>query len=240
MFFQRIAIVALICCGSSVALAADKEPAVREGSLAWRLARHVPEIAFSGQELGDVIDFMRDVTGTNIFVNWRALETIDIKHEAPVTLRLTDQKFEDCLSGIMAAVATKKGKPKFTVEDGVIFISADADPKKPFARVTAPVIPEKQDFVIPEINFAGQGLSDVLDFLKDVSKLKTAPDWDALKKAGITKESPATPRLRDIKFSTALKIVLESVSDGKMPIVCTFKDGEVTITTEPKAEKTAK
>ena len=48
-----------------------------------QLDRRLPEINFNGNAFGDVVDFLRDVTGANIFVNWRALETAGISKDAP-------------------------------------------------------------------------------------------------------------------------------------------------------------
>src|SRR5215210_8050321 len=38
------------------------------------LSTILPEVKFQGSPLKDVFDFLRDVSGANIHVNWRALE----------------------------------------------------------------------------------------------------------------------------------------------------------------------
>ena len=38
-----------------------------------RLDRQLPEVNFKGQGLSDVMDFLRDVSGAEIFVNWRLI-----------------------------------------------------------------------------------------------------------------------------------------------------------------------
>ena len=42
------------------------------------LSRTLPEISFDGNSLGDVIDFLHDVTGQAIDVNWQALDAAGV------------------------------------------------------------------------------------------------------------------------------------------------------------------
>src|SRR4029079_10387367 len=50
-----------------------------------QLDRRLPEINFAGQGLADVIDFLRDVSGSNIFVNLRALVAAGFNNKGSVT-----------------------------------------------------------------------------------------------------------------------------------------------------------
>ena len=99
-------------------------------------------------------------------------------------------------------------------------------------------LPAGVDRVAREINFAGQGLSDVIDFLKDVGRLKIDVDWTALEQAGISKDAPVIVRVRGVKFSTALRLILESVNDGKSVIDCGSVGDVLKITAKPMAKKT--
>jgi general secretion pathway protein D len=82
-------------------------------------------VAFS-----DVIDFLRDVTGANLFVNWRALETAGIDKAAPVTARLRDVKFSKALTTILNDVGGGTVKLAYTIDEGVITISTEEDLSK--------------------------------------------------------------------------------------------------------------
>ena len=42
------------------------------------LHKKVPEVKFDNTSFSDVIDFFRDITGANIAVNWRALESAGV------------------------------------------------------------------------------------------------------------------------------------------------------------------
>lgn len=243
MTWQKMLMAVLIGSVASLAWAAEKpvEGALspEQKKLEEQLDRAIPEINFDGQGLADILDFMCDVTGANIFVNWRALDDIDVNKDAPVKLHLQNAKFRDCLAGILKGVETKKGKVQFTNEDGLLMITAAPDAKHPTAKM-AVSLPEKNDVMIPEINFAGQGVSDVFDFLGDISHLKFKIDFVALEKAGIKRDEPVTARLRGMKLSTCIRFILEDISGGKTPLQCVSKDGVVTVTTAPKAEKVEK
>src|SRR5207248_2909964 len=92
-----------------------------------RLMKPLPEVNFNGNNFADVIDFLRDVTGTNIFVNWRALEAVKITKEAPVTARLEKVTFAKVLDTVLESVAGGKGKLGWIVDEGVITISTADD-----------------------------------------------------------------------------------------------------------------
>ena len=84
---------------------------------------------------------------------------------------------------------------------------------------------------LPELSFDGAGFTDVIDFLRDVSGANIFVNWRALEAAGIDRNAPVTTRLRNIKFSKALTIILDSVSGGTVPLGYTIDDGVITIST---------
>jgi hypothetical protein len=226
--------LAVLLFSAPLARAAEEKPADPNTAVNAKLDRQLPEVNFKGQGLGDVLDFLRDVSGAEIFVNWRALEAVGVAKETPVTLKAKDMKFGVLLAKMFDAMGTKKGEPAFVVEGGVIVISTPAEMKR---RVAPPKIPAELDRRLPEINFAGQGLSDVLDFLRDVTGMKIAVDWEALKMAKVGKETPVTARLRDVKLSTMMGVIFDDVGGGGAAdaprITVTFADGTMTIATAP-------
>lgn len=111
----------------------DDRPGPRPGKAAPEdaaaraiLDRVLPEVTFDGVGLSDVIDFLRDFTNTNIFVNWRALEAAGIDRNAPVTLRIKDVKFSKALQVILDDVGGDEVRLKYAVEEGVVTISTAA------------------------------------------------------------------------------------------------------------------
>ncbi|HZN66137.1 MAG TPA: hypothetical protein VFB66_12655 [Tepidisphaeraceae bacterium] len=93
-----------------------------------QLERPLPEVNFDGAAFADVIDFFRDVSGANIFVNWRALEAAGIDRNATVTVRLTKVKFSKALTIVLDSVSGGGATPLgYTIDDGVITISTGED-----------------------------------------------------------------------------------------------------------------
>ena len=61
----------------------------------------MPTIQLQQVALTDAIDFLRDTTGANILVNWKALEAASIDKQTPVTVTLHDVKFSKVLDIIL-------------------------------------------------------------------------------------------------------------------------------------------
>jgi type II secretory pathway component GspD/PulD (secretin) len=76
-----------------------------------------------------VIDFFRDVTGTNIFVNWKAVEAAGVNRNTPVSARLRNIRFAKALTVLLDSATGGADKPKlgYLVDDGVITISTAED-----------------------------------------------------------------------------------------------------------------
>ncbi len=91
------------------------------------LDRKLPEVRFDAVGFSDVVDFLRDVTGANIIVKTKALETAGIDKNTPVTIRLHDLKFSTVLRQILDDVGGGTVKLDYTVDDGVINISTADD-----------------------------------------------------------------------------------------------------------------
>ena len=62
------------------------------------LARTLPTLSFNAVPLSDVVDFLRDVSGTNIFVNWKTLEAAKIDRNVPVSVNVRNVTFDKALT----------------------------------------------------------------------------------------------------------------------------------------------
>lgn len=92
------------------------------------------------------------------------------------------------------------------------------------------------DRQFPEINFNGQGLADVLDFMRDVSGCKIFVNWRTLESAGIDKDAPVTAHVKNMRFSQVMDAILASAGDHSVPMVAFIDDGCVTITTREDSD----
>ena len=60
------------------------------------LDHKLPKVSFHGVAAGDVADFLRDVSGANLFINWKALEAAGIKRDSPVEVAVEKREvFKD-------------------------------------------------------------------------------------------------------------------------------------------------
>ena len=84
---------------------------------------------------------------------------------------------------------------------------------------------------VPELNFDGVALSDVVDFLRDVSNANLHVEWGALESAGVERATPVSVRVKDVAFSHALELVLNSAGGGRVPLDYGFRGGVIRIST---------
>jgi general secretion pathway protein D len=128
------------------------------------LRKVLPEVRFDNAALADVVDFMRDVTGADIMVNWSTLQAAGIDKKAPVSLGLRNKKGDIVLKSVLASI----GGPKlgYTVEDGIVRISTDEEIKSHTITqtydirdllVVAPDFDTPPDFGLATSNNSGRG-----------------------------------------------------------------------------------
>lgn len=135
----------------------EKERGGSEADAAVRaqLEHRIPEVRFDAIPFSDVVDFLRDITGANIFVNWRALEAAGVDRNTPVTTRLRDVRFSKALETILRDVGGGTVQMTYTVDDGVIMISTAEDlSKNTITRVydIRDLIVETPDFYGPQFS----------------------------------------------------------------------------------------
>ncbi|HSU67322.1 MAG TPA: hypothetical protein VLJ39_10650, partial [Tepidisphaeraceae bacterium] len=112
-------------------VAAEGGASAVDRALQTSLDRKLPEVKFDGVALGDVIDFLRDVSGLNLFVNWKSLEAAGVDKNTPVTANLRDVKFSKALSVILSqSVGSGQTQLGYTVDQGVVTISTADDLSK--------------------------------------------------------------------------------------------------------------
>ena len=90
------------------------------------LNRRLPETKFNGVSFGDAVDFVRDVSGANITVNWRALAEAGVTPETPLNLRLYNVSLRRVLSAMLAEAGGGTDGLTYVLDDGVIEITTRA------------------------------------------------------------------------------------------------------------------
>jgi len=92
-----------------------------------QLDRRLPEINFNGQGFADVMDFLGDVSGSYIYVNWRTLKATGVRIDDPVVLRLNDVRFSEALSCVLDNVGDRHVPLASEVEGGILYVSTRAE-----------------------------------------------------------------------------------------------------------------
>jgi uncharacterized membrane protein YgcG len=91
-------------------------------TVSHQLSQVLPELRFDGVALSEAIDFLRDVSGANIVVNWKALEGEGVSRDTPINLHLRAVTLRRALS-LLLSDSVAGGKVGYTVDENVIEIS---------------------------------------------------------------------------------------------------------------------
>jgi bla regulator protein BlaR1 len=111
---------------TAVPVATTTDPNEAEQTYA-KFQRRLPELNVDGVTFSDVIDFLRDVTGANIAVNWKALEAAGIDGKSSIAVRLRDVSLEQALRQLLKQAGGGSVALAFSTDGGVIVISTDED-----------------------------------------------------------------------------------------------------------------
>ncbi len=142
-----VAVAFLLTCSIAVAQRPDGAPRAA-------LNRAMPEIRFTHVTLAEGIDFLRDVSGANLTVNWAALELVNVTRDTPISLRAKSITLRKALSLVLAEAAPR-GVLGWHVDGGVIEITTWERVHQRLVMIVYPVhdlLLEVPDFSGPSFN----------------------------------------------------------------------------------------
>src|SRR5687768_12642943 len=146
----RLAAVTIVAVG----LIASAVPAPAQAVRGRALDRVLPEMKFTGVTFGDAIDFLRDVAGVNIHVNWKALEAENVTADTPINLRLRSVTLRKVLN-LLLSEASGGDNLTWQVDQGVVEITTrELADKKMYTKVY-PI----QDLTMDVPDFVGPNMS---------------------------------------------------------------------------------
>ena len=87
-----------------------------------QLSRSLPEVRFQSVTLGDALDFLRDVSGANIAVNWKALDALGVNRDTQVNLHVSGITLRKALEMTLTEAAGGDALT-FYADEGVISIT---------------------------------------------------------------------------------------------------------------------
>ena len=122
-------------------------------------------ISFEVNKLVNVIDYIRNTTGVNVFVNWAALEAAGVEPDAPITLQLSNVPAEQALRLVLAQVGSEFDPVTFSIIDGIVTVSTERDLQKTTDRRTYDI----RDLLVQVPNFADAPQFDLNEALSNTS-----------------------------------------------------------------------
>jgi hypothetical protein len=95
----------------------------------------MPEMKFTGVTFGEAIEFLRDVSGLNIHVNWKALEAENVTPDTPVNIRVRAVSVRKVLN-LLLSEASGGDTLAWYVDAGVVEVTTrELADKKMYTRV---------------------------------------------------------------------------------------------------------
>ncbi|MCC7193711.1 MAG: hypothetical protein IT444_13125 [Phycisphaeraceae bacterium] len=86
-----------------------------------KLHEPVP-VNFTNNKLVNVIEYLKNTTGLNFFVNWNALSEAGIEQDMPITLELTNVAADEALALVIKLVSRPDRPINYAIREGVVNI----------------------------------------------------------------------------------------------------------------------
>lgn len=235
MSARLLAIILLACAALAVRAAADDE--TPDQHAARQLALGVKDISVDKVQLHEVIDFVRDVAGVEIWVDWMELDAAGVDRDAPATVTLKDGTIEGVLSAALDSASAGKAKLTFEVSSGAVVVSTEA--AFPDSVVAARRLAHKAksaddrsliETVVPELSI-DLPLSAAIARLEKTAGARIDVDWPKLAAAGVRKEKRVAIKAKSVPVGRALLLVLEKAEPKKGLLDFTLKDNVFRVST---------
>jgi len=82
-------------------------------------------VDFQRNTFGQVANFLSQVSGENIYVDWRALDFIGVSADDEITLQLNDITLSAALDRVLEQVGDDLDRPQWAIQDGMVTISSE-------------------------------------------------------------------------------------------------------------------
>jgi hypothetical protein len=135
------------------------------GPVTRQIDRTLPEMKFTGVTFGEAVDFLRDVSGLNMHVNWKALAEQNVTPDTPVNIRLRAVSMRKVLN-LLLSEAAGGDTLAWYVDGGVVEITTkELSDRKMYTKVypvddlimDVPDFTNAPDFSLQSTTEQGQG-----------------------------------------------------------------------------------
>ena len=238
-----LTITACLLFAAAPAFTKDKP----ETQIQKKLGQNIRELDFSETSLDAAIAFIRDVSGLEIVVQWRALNKAGVHKGTKVSLQLKNVPVSRALKLLLSAAA-EPGTLTYAVRAGKVIISTPGaleklppEPKPSTRPATAPVLPgepseagkktlEKLAAELTVLNFDQVELQDAIQYLRKQLGAPLYVNWRGVKAAGASKSTKVSLKLEKVKLGDALRKLL-AVAAGPGQLTYGVGEGLVLIST---------
>lgn len=183
--------------------------------LAHALGGIVHKLEFDDIQLGDIVQFTRDISGLTIAVDWGYLSgTPKIGRTDPVTIKLTKVTVAVALREILAKV-----KLDYIVLDGAVVVSTRErlaslvkarQNRKPWESHANSRARELSGGRKLEVAFDDVTFEDAVAALAKMSGVKIVPGWAEAKPPAIDKTAPVNLRVSGLELDRVLNLLILS------------------------------
>ncbi len=250
-------VAALAGCNEKQEPPVEQEPPLKQGPAPTteadklvfeRLNERMRRADFNDIELKDAIQFLREVSGANIYVNWAALSQVVTRPRMTVTIHQADIRVGTALALALDS-ALGAGNATFIVADGLVLVSTHEDapalaeylrsrPKGTGSKADRRAL-KRLNETLRELRFDDIELKEIIQFLRDVSGVSIYVRWNRVNSAGVTKASTVNVHLQEITLHTALTLCLaDTATRGKAGY--SLADGVLVISTPEDATELAR
>ena len=198
--FAALAALSLLACAwGAVAWRASFHPLATANPSTARiqseLARVLPFCQFDRVGISDVIDFLRDVSGTDILENWHALKAARVDPNAPVSEKMQNVPFGEALAKLLSDTG---GDIHFATDGSQVVISTREDVSRPDNTERLPATAGNVDKAMRQelgpLEFSDVPLEEVFKFIGNKTGVSISVDWKALESADVRPSTMVTFR----------------------------------------------
>ena len=147
------------------AFASDGAESEANRRVQLKLVEPIP-VNFEQNKMVNVVDYFRNTTGVNFFVNWAALEAAGVEQDLLITLQLNNVPAEQAIKLVLQQAGAGALEPiGFSIIDGVVHISTRRD----LQRTTDTRVYDIRDLLVQIPNFIGAPEFDLNSALSNTS-----------------------------------------------------------------------
>jgi len=107
--------------GQGVPVVRDEDPS--DAAVRAALEKMCPEVNYESQPLESGIEYLRELSGVNIVVDWSSLEAAAIERDRSISLKLKNVSLGATLRAILNQAGANEVKLDYQVRDGILMVA---------------------------------------------------------------------------------------------------------------------